>query len=153
MNSGPTADPPAGSNPPASLGELIVEQTAEAIVYANREGVIERWNPAAAAMFGFSAGEALGKSLDLIIPERLRAAHWRGFEAAMKHGTLRLNGRPTLTRGNHKSGRKLYIEMSFALVHDAAGGELGSVAVARDVTDRVERERAAGAPSAPGGLR
>lgn len=150
MSTGSTADPTIGASRSASLADLIVEQTAEAVVYANREGVIERWNAAAAAMFGFSAGEALGRSLDLIIPERLRAAHWRGFDAAMKSGTLRLNGRPTLTRGNHKTGRKLYIEMSFALVHDEAGGELGSVAVARDVTDRVERERAV-AGSASGG--
>lgn len=149
MSSGVTAESTHGSKQPASLGELIIEQTAEAVVYANREGVIERWNAAAAAMFGFSAGEALGQSLDLIIPERLRAAHWRGFNAAMKSGALHLKGRPTLTRGNHKTGRKLYIEMSFALVHDESGGEIGSVAVARDVTDRVEREKAAAAP-APG---
>ncbi|MEO8122530.1 MAG: PAS domain S-box protein [Burkholderiales bacterium] len=129
-----------------SLGELIIEQTAEALIYANREGVIERWNAAAAAMFGFSAGEALGQSLDLIVPERLRAAHWRGFDAAMKNGTLRLNGRPTLTRGTHKTGRKLYIEMSFALVRDTSG-VLGSVAIAREVTDRVEREKAAAQPA------
>ncbi|MEO8925354.1 MAG: PAS domain S-box protein [Caldimonas sp.] len=73
-----------------------------------------------------------------MIPEHLRAAHWRGFEAAMQSGTLRLNGRATLTRGLHKSGRKLYIEMSFALVRDG-GVMLGSVAVARDVTERVEQ--------------
>lgn len=142
MNTGSSADRTIGSSRSASLGELIIEQTAEAVIYANREGVIERWNVAAAAMFGFGADEALGQSLDLIIPERLRPAHWRGFDAAMKTGTLRLNGRPALTRGMHKTGRKLYIEMSFALVRDA-GGVRGSVAIARDVTDRVEREKAA----------
>ncbi len=127
----------------STLGEAIVEQIAEAVIYANREGRIERWNTAAAQMFGFSAGEAIGQSLDLMIPEQLRAAHWRGFDAAMKGGTLRLNGRATLTRGLHKSGRKLYVEMSFALVRDGAGAVLGSVAVARDVTERIEREKAA----------
>lgn len=138
-----TAPHPAGeAMPQASLDSLIVHQTAEAIVYANREGVIERWNPAAAAMFGFGADEALGQSLDLMIPERLRAAHWRGFDAAMASGKLRLNGRPTLTRALHKDGRKLYVEMSFALVRDAGGRAMGSVAVARDVTERVEREKA-----------
>ncbi len=127
----------------ATLGDLIVEQTAEAVIYANREGVIERWNAAAAAMFGFDKSEAIGASLDLIIPERLRAPHWRGFDAAMKTGTLRLSGHPTLTRGLRKSGAKLYVEMSFSLVRDTAGHVLGSVAVARDVTERVEREKAA----------
>jgi len=63
----------------------------------------------------------------------------------MANGKTRLGGRPTLTRGLHKSGQKLYVEMSFALVLDDAGLALGSVAVARDVTERVERERAAAA--------
>ena len=126
-----------------SLGELVVEQAAEAIIYANREGIIERWNAAAVAMFGFSAAEALGQNLDLMIPEHLRKAHWRGFDAAIASAKTRLGGRPTLTRGLHKSGQKLYVEMSFALVLDGAGTALGSVAVARDVTERVEREKAA----------
>ena len=126
-----------------TLDELILEQTAEAVIFANREGVIERWNAAAVAMFGFPAEEALGQSLDLMIPEHLRKAHWRGFDAAMASGKTRLGGRPTLTRGLHKSGKKLYVEMSFATVVDDAGSALGSVAVARDVTERVEREKAA----------
>jgi PAS domain S-box-containing protein len=125
------------------LGELILDQMAEALVYANREGVIERWNAGAVAMFGHSAAEAIGQKLDLMIPEHLRAAHWRGFDAAMASGATRLGGRPTITRGVHKSGQKLYVEMSFALVRGDGGAVLGSVAVARDVTDRVEREKAA----------
>jgi len=131
-----------------SLGDLILEQAAEAVVYANREGVIERWNAAAASMFGYSSAEALGQNLDLMIPEHLRKAHWRGFDAAMANGTTRLGGRPTLTRGLHKSGQKLYVEMSFALVVDEAGSPRGSVAVARDVTERVEREKAGAGGSA-----
>ncbi len=129
--------------PVLPLGELILEQTADAIIYSNRQGMIERWNAAATAMFGYAAAEALGQSLDLIIPEHLRAAHWRGFDAAMASGTTRLHGRPTLTRALHKSGSKLYVEMSFALVVDAAGAVLGSVAMVRDVTERMERERMA----------
>lgn len=125
------------------LGEAIVEHIAEGVIYANRDGAIERWNAAAAQMFGFSAAEAIGQSLDLMIPEQLRAAHWRGFNAAMNNSALRLNGRATLTRGLHKSGRKLYVEMSFSLVRDDAGAVVGSVAVARDVTERVESEKAA----------
>jgi PAS domain S-box-containing protein len=125
------------------LEALIVEQTAEAVIYANRQGVIERWNAAAAAMFGYAASEALGQNLDLIVPEHLRKPHWQGFDAAMASGKTRLGGRPTLTRGLHKSGKKLYVEMSFALVLDDAGSPLGAVAVARDVTERVAREKAA----------
>jgi len=124
------------------LDEMIVEQMAEAVVYSDRNGIIERWNGGAVATFGFTASEALGQNLDLMIPEHLRAAHWRGFEAAMASGSMRLKGRPTLTRGLHKSGAKLYVEMSFSLVCDDAGKAIGSVAVARDVTERVEREKA-----------
>ena len=138
---------PQESSP--SLAELILEHIAEAVVYADRAGLIERWNSGAVAVFGFTASEALGCSLDLIIPEHLRAAHWRGYEAAIASGTLRLAGRPTLTRGLHKSGLKLYVEMSFSLVRDDAGNVLGSVAVARDVTERVTREKAARGAQAP----
>ena len=126
-----------------SVSDLILEQAAEAVVYANRQGIIERWNAAAVAMFGYSKAEALGQNMDLMIPERLREAHWRGFNASMENRKTRLGGRPTLTRGLHKSGQKLYVEMSFSLVLDDAGSPLGSVAVARDVTERVEREKAA----------
>jgi PAS domain S-box-containing protein len=74
------------------------------------------------------------------------APHWSGFDAAMTKGALKLQGRPTLTRALHKSGRRLYVEVSFATVK--GGSEvLGAVAVARDVTERVERERAARGPS------
>lgn len=130
---------------PSTLDMMIVEQAAEAVIYSNADGVIERWNAAAAAMFGFSTQEALGQNLDLMIPDRMREAHWRGFNAAMKNGKTRLGGRPTLTRAMHKAGHKLYVEMSFALVTDDKGTALGSVAVARDVTERVEREKAAAA--------
>ena len=125
------------------LAERILDQIADAVIYANRLGEIVRWNHASANIFGFSAEEALGQRLDLIIPEHLRAPHWRGFNAAMTNGVMRLQGRPTLTRALHKSGRKLYVEMTFAIVKDDDGEVVGSVAMARDVTERVERERSA----------
>lgn len=87
------------------LAELIIEQVADAVIYSNRQGIIERWNRAAMALFGYEAVEANGQSLDLIIPESLRAAHWRGFQAAME-GATRQHGRPTLTRAEHKSGAR-----------------------------------------------
>lgn len=129
-----------------SLDARILDDVADALIYADRSGAIMRWNHACNILFGYSATEALGQSLDLIIPEHLRAAHWKGFDAAITSGTMKLHGRPTLTRALHKSGRKLYIEMTFALVKESDGEVLGSVAMARDVTERVERERAARAP-------
>lgn len=130
------------------LDALILDDVADALIYADRAGTIVRFNRAASALFGFSMDEARGQNLDLIIPEHLRAAHWKGFEAALASGTMKLAGRPTLTRALHKDGRKLYIEMTFALVRNGDGEVLGSVAMARDVTERVERERAAKAQSA-----
>ena len=125
----------------AEFDRLVLDQIADAIILADRSGVIARWNRASTALFGFSQQEALGASLDLIIPEHLRSSHWKGFDAAISNGTTKLEGRPTLTRALHKSGRRLYVEMTFALVK-GDGEVIGSVAMARDVTERVERERA-----------
>ena len=125
-----------------SLAERIVDSAGDAVIFADQTGTIRRFNRAAEALFGFSAADTLGQSLDLIVPEHLRGPHWRGFDAAMKSGALKLEGRPTLTRALHRSGRKLYVEMTFALV-TADGKASGAVAVARDVTERTLRERAA----------
>jgi PAS domain S-box-containing protein len=102
----------------SDMAEQILDQVADALICADRNGAIIRWNRASTALFGFSAEEALGQNLDLIIPEHLRAAHWRGFDAAMTRGALKLEGRPTLTRALHKSGRRLYVEMTFAIVKE-----------------------------------
>jgi PAS domain S-box-containing protein len=133
----------------SSLAESILEQIADAVIYADDTGTIMRWNHAAAALFGYSAAEALGQNLDLIIPEHLRAAHWRGFEAAMTNGVMKLQGRPTVTRATHQTGRKLYVEMTFALVKGQTGAR-GAVAVARDVTERIEQQRADARRDSPG---
>lgn len=125
------------------LAERVLACMMEAVIHADRQGLIALWNPAAETMFGFSAAEAIGQSLDIIIPERLREAHWRGFNAAIASGRTRLNGRPTVTRALHKSGATLYVEMSFAMVCATSGEVIGSVAVARDATERVQREKAA----------
>ena len=128
----------------SKLAERILDQVADAVIYTNHSGAIIRWNPACTALFGHSAEEALGQGVELIIPENLRAAHWSGFDAAMTKGATKLQGRPTLTRALHKSGRRLYVEMTFAIVKgDTESEVLGAVAMARDVTERVERERAA----------
>ena len=133
------------------LAESILEEIPYAVIYADDTGTIKRWNQAAAALFGYSAAQALDQKLDLIIPEHLRAAHWRGFEAAMTNGVMTLQGRPTLTRATHQSGRKLYVEITFALVKGQdEGASRGAVAVARDVTERIEQQRADARRDSPG---
>lgn len=125
------------------LDGWIIGQTADALIFADCDGVIRRWNAAASRIFGFDAAEALGQSLDIIIPKHLRESHWRGFDSAIASGKLKLSGQPTLTRGLHKDGHKIYVEMTFALVTDEQGQVLGSVSIARDVTERVAQEKAA----------
>jgi PAS domain S-box-containing protein len=117
--------------------ETILEQAADAVIFADRDGTIRVWNAAASALLGFAKEEALGANLDLIIPEHLRKAHWAGFDRAMASGTTRLGGQATLTRALHKDGRRLYVEMSFAVAR--TGGEvIGAIAIARDATARQE---------------
>ena len=122
--------------------ERIVADVADALIFIDRAGVIRAWNAGAEALFGFVAADALGQSVDLIIPPHLREAHWRGFERAMQRGAC---GRPAevrTTRGLHQDGRKLYVDMSFSVVKDAAGQVLGSAAMARDATARYLAEQA-----------
>ena len=116
---------------PMSLAEQVLEQGPDALIFADREGVIRIWNARAQALFGYAAGEAIGKSLDLIIPEHLRAAHWRGYHQAIAAGRTRLSGRPMRTRGTRQDGGKVYVELSFAIVTDPSLGVLGAVATGR----------------------
>ena len=119
----------------------ILRSMPEALVYADLEGIIRRWNPGAETVFGFSAAEALGQNLDLIIPERMRKAHWDGFNKAIVRGGT-LPGRTSMiTRSLHKSGEQIYVDMSFAMVKDESGKMLGSMAVARDATKRFLEEK------------
>ena len=118
------------------LAEAVIEQAPDMVIYADREGHIRIWNAAAEKVFGHAAAEVLGRSLDVIIPERFRQAHWEAFNRAVESGVTKRAGRAALTRSMHKNGRKLYVEMSFGLVKDAAGTVIGCVAIGRDCTER-----------------
>lgn len=118
------------------LHRAIVEQAPEAIIFAGRDGAIRLWNRGAETVFGHTADEALGQSLDIIIPERLRRAHWDGFNHAISTGQQKYVNRVLTTRSMHKNGTKLYVDLSFALVRDEAGAVVGALAVGRDCTAR-----------------
>jgi len=118
------------------LFKAIVEQAFEAIVFADCDGVIRVWNGGAEALFGFTAAEVVGRSLDVIIPERFRQAHWEGFRKAIESGRPRHGGKVRTTRSLHKLGRRLYVDLSFGLVTDDSGSVIGSVAVGRECLDR-----------------
>ena len=124
----------------SSLAEAIVAQTPEAIIFADREGLIRLWNRGAEVLFGFPAAEVIGGSLDVIIPERFREAHWAGFRRAIAAGHARHMVRTT--RAIHRFGQVLYVDLSFALVKDASRAVIGSVAVGRDGSDRFLAEKA-----------
>ena len=123
------------------LSQLLVDQSPDAIIYAGKDGTIQVWNAAAAIIFGFSGEDALGKSLDIIIPEQFREAHWAGFDKAIETGVTKLGGQALPTRAQKASGETFYIEVSFALVRDDSGAVTGALANARDITERFEQER------------
>ena len=124
------------------LHQAIVEQAPDAIIFADRAGAIRIWNRAAETVFGYAAAEVLGGSLDVIIPERLRSAHWDGFHRALDSGQTKLGAKALTTRSVHKNGSKLYVELSFSLIRNADGVIVGALAVGRDCSARYLEERA-----------
>ena len=127
---------------PQGLPVRLLEGSPDAILVCDQAGTLRYWNAAAERVFGFGATKALGLSLDLIIPERLRARHWAGWEATMRTGVTRYGEAQLLAvPALHKDGRQVSIEFSIQLVKDAHGQIEWVVAVVRDVTDRFNREK------------
>lgn len=130
---------------PDWLFRRIVEEISEAVIFADRQGVVRLWNRGAATMFGYSADEALGQSLDLIIPERFRARHWDGYRQVMRTGVTSYGERLLAVPAMRKDGQRISIEFSIALLKDERGEVAGAVAVVRDVTARWQAEHGRGA--------
>ena len=101
------------------------------------------WNDAAEAMFGRSHQEALGATLDFMIPERLRERHWEGFRQVVASGVTQYGGRTLAVPALRADGTRISIEFTVALLKDEAGGLRGVGAIIRDVTARWEEQRAA----------
>jgi PAS domain S-box-containing protein len=124
------------------VADAILTASADAVVATDREGTVTVWNPGAARIFGFAPEEALGQSLDLIIPERLRARHWDGFHKVMASGESRYGEGDTLSvPGQHKDGRRISLEFTIIPLHGADGRMEGMAALMRDVTERFEELR------------
>jgi PAS domain S-box-containing protein len=124
------------------LYRRIVDDAPDAVIFADREGVIRLWNSGAEAMFGYSAEEATGKSLDLIVPEKQRDRHWEGFRRVMQSGVTTY-GRETLkVPGLTRDGGRISLEFTVALLRDQQDQVLGAAAILRDVTDRWQQEKA-----------
>ncbi len=128
---------------PDGLPRRILDASPDGVLVSDRDGKVAYWNAAAERIFGFPPAEALGASMDLIIPERLRGRHWDGWEKVMKTGVTRYGqGQLLAVPALHKDGRQLSIEFSIELLQDAGGRIEWVVAVIRDVTERFARDKA-----------
>ena len=123
------------------MAARVVAGASDAILFADREGVVRLWNRGAEEMFGWSAAEAVGKSMDLIIPERLRARHWEGWRRVMETGVTRYGKDVLAVPAVRKDGTTISIEFTIQLLRDDAGRILGPAAIVRDVTTRFQREK------------
>jgi PAS domain S-box-containing protein len=123
------------------LAQAIVEGSPDAIVFADREGTIRAWNAAAERMFGYTASEAVGRSLDIIIPENLRVRHWTGYNEVMRTGVTRYGAELLSVPALRKDGSRLSLEFGVALVRGPNGDPAGIVATLRDVTERWRRDK------------
>jgi PAS domain S-box-containing protein len=123
------------------LSRQIVESAPDAVIFADRDGMIELWNQGAESIFGYGREEAIGRSLDLIIPEKLRERHWEGYRKVMETGSTRYGSELLAVPAMRKDGSRISIEFSIALIRSSSGEVLGSAAVIRDVTARWLREK------------
>jgi PAS domain S-box-containing protein len=124
------------------LYQHIVEDSRVAVIYGDAAGIVRLWNKGAEEIFGWTAEEALGRSMDLIIPEKHRASHWEGYYRVMKTGVTKYGRNvlavPALTKGGHR----VSIEFNVVLLKAPSGEVVGIAAILQDVTARWERDKA-----------
>ncbi|MCS0503294.1 PAS domain S-box protein [Ancylobacter sp. GSK1Z-4-2] len=126
-----------------AIGDALLDSAGDAIVASDAAGDIVLWNAGAERIFGFAEEEALGRSLDIIIPEPFRARHWEGYHETVATGSSRYGAGDLLAvPGLHRDGRRLSIEFTIVLLKDATGKVTGMVAAVRDVTARFEETKA-----------
>jgi len=126
----------------ASVYKEILEQAPDAILYADRDGIIRLWNQGAERIFGCSAAAAIGQSLDLIIPEPQRKRHWDGYHQTMATGHTQYGTKLLAVPALHQSGARLSTEFSIVMLRDEASQPCGVAAIMRDVSARRAEEKA-----------
>jgi len=128
---------------PDRFAIALLTSMPDAVVYSDAQGLIQFWNKGAETIFGFTAEEAVGQSLDIIIPENLRKRHWDGYEVTMRTGVTRYGAGDLLAvPAIRKDGSRLSTEFTIVPFKDDAGRMLGIAAIMRDVTKRFEEMRA-----------
>jgi PAS domain S-box-containing protein len=121
----------------------LVHETSDAIIYADANGMIAFWNKGANRTFGFTASEAIGQSLDIIIPEALRKRHWNGYRKTVRTGKTRYGGGALLAvPALRKDGVRISVEFTILPFRDRHGRILGIAATLRDVTKKFEEMKA-----------
>lgn len=127
----------------AQIGGALLDSAADAVVASDADGVIVAWNAGAERIFGFTEQEALSRSLDIIIPEPLRARHWAGYRETVASGRSRYGAGDMLAvPGLRKDGRRISLEFTIVLLKSPEGRVSGLVATLRDVTARFEELKA-----------
>ena len=121
--------------------QWLLDQCPDAVIFAGTDGVISYWNAAATRVFGFEPGDAIGKDLNIIIPDSFQDAHWKGYDRAMGDKVTKYIGQSLPTKARRADGEEIYVELSFAIVLDDAGQAAGALAQARDITERFNRDR------------
>jgi PAS domain S-box-containing protein len=126
-----------------ALGEAILSTNSDAIVAADKDGIIFFWNPGAERIFGHASADAVGQSLDIIIPEQLRQRHWDGYSRVMNGGESRYErGEILAVPAIKNDGTRISIEFSIVPLRQEAGNLAGLAAIMRDVTKRFTEMRA-----------
>lgn len=123
------------------LCRRIVMASRDAIIFADREGVIRLWNAGAEAMFGYRAAEMEGENLERLIPETLRARHNQGYRRVMASGESKYATELLAVPGLRKDGARISLEFTITLIKEEQGAVLGAAAILRDVTARWQREQ------------
>jgi PAS domain S-box-containing protein len=121
--------------------QQLVQAMGDAVIASDPAGVIHLWNPAAERMFGHSRSEALGKTLDIIIPQRQQQRHWAGYNKTMETGKTKYGNDVLRVPAVHKDGHTLSIAFTVALLHGPDGKVSSIVAVVRDESSRFAEER------------
>src|SRR5690348_3009808 len=127
----------------AQIADALLETRSDAVVAADSDGIIRFWNPGAERIFGHAAADAVGRSLDLIIPERLRQRHWDGYRHTMATGQSRYGEGETLSvPALTRDGATISVEFTIVPLKSDDGQMTGIIAIMRDVTKRFEEVRA-----------
>jgi PAS domain S-box-containing protein len=120
----------------------LVNAIGDAVVVCDAKGAIVFWNPAAERLFGFTSEEALGASLDIIIPERMRSRHWEGYDKTMATGHTKYGHDVLRVPAVGKGGRSLSIAFTVAMLNGPDGKPSHVIGVMRDETARFAEDRA-----------